>query len=80
VERRIAWDALPGPLKQAIEARTGPITRVRVASAGQNSPLAVIIDARGGKVFASARVVMAWIRAEGSRTSCRSRPCPAECR
>jgi hypothetical protein len=26
MEQRIAWDALPGPLKQAIEARTGPIT------------------------------------------------------
>jgi hypothetical protein len=51
VEQRIAWDDLPGPLKQAIEARTGPITRVRVASAGQNSPLAAIIDARDGKVF-----------------------------
>jgi hypothetical protein len=52
VEERIAWDALPGPLKQAIEARTGPITDVRIASAGQNSPLAAIIDARDGKVFA----------------------------
>jgi hypothetical protein len=52
VEQRIAWDDLPGPLKQAIEARTGPITGVRIASAGQNSPLAAIIDARDGKVFA----------------------------
>jgi hypothetical protein len=52
VEQRIAWGELPGPLKQAIEARTGPITDVRIASAGQNSPLAAIIDARDGKVFA----------------------------
>jgi hypothetical protein len=52
VEQRIAWDDLPGPLKQAIEARTGPIAGVRVASAGQNSPLAAIIDASDGKVFA----------------------------
>jgi hypothetical protein len=51
VEQHVAWDDLPEPLKQAIEARTGPITGVRVASAGQNSPLAVIIDARDGKVF-----------------------------
>jgi hypothetical protein len=52
VEQRVAWDDLPGPLKQAIEARTGPITGVRIASAGQNSPLAAIIDACDGKVFA----------------------------
>lgn len=51
MEQRIAWDDLPGPLKQAIEARTGPITRVRVASAGQNSPLAAIIDTAEGRVF-----------------------------
>src|ERR1700677_942502 len=53
MEQRIAWDDLPGSLKQAIEARTGPITGVRIASAGQNSPLAAIIDtAEGGRVFA----------------------------
>ena len=52
MEQRIAWDDLPGPLKQAIEARIGPITAVRIAAAGQNSPLAAIIDARDGKVFA----------------------------
>ena len=40
------------PLKQAIQARTGPITAVRIATAGQNSPLAAIIDTRDGKVFA----------------------------
>jgi hypothetical protein len=52
VEERIAWADLPEPLKQAIESRTGRITDVRIASAGQNSPLAAIIDARDGKVFA----------------------------
>ena len=52
MEQRIAWDDLPGPLKQAIQARTGPITAVRIAAAGQNSPLAAIIDTRYGKVFA----------------------------
>jgi hypothetical protein len=52
VEQRIAWEDLPRPLKRAIEARTGPITAVRIATAGQNSPLAAIIDARDGKVFA----------------------------
>jgi hypothetical protein len=52
VEQRIVWDDLPGSLKQAIEARTGPITGVRIATAGRNSPLATIIDARDGTVFA----------------------------
>jgi hypothetical protein len=51
VEQRVAWDDLPEPMKQAIEARTGPIESVRVASAGQNSPLAAIINAPDGKVF-----------------------------
>jgi len=52
VEQRIAWVDLPGPLKQAIEARTGRITGVRMATAGQNSPLAAIIDTADGMVFA----------------------------
>ena len=52
MERRIAWDDLPGPLKQAIEARTGPVAAVRIATAGQNSSLAAIIDSRDGRVFA----------------------------
>ena len=52
MEQRVAWDDLPGPLKQAIEAHTGSIESVSVASAGQNSPLAAVIDARDGKVFA----------------------------
>jgi hypothetical protein len=30
VEQRVAWDDLPEPLKQAIEARTGPIESVRM--------------------------------------------------
>jgi hypothetical protein len=52
VEQRIAWGDLPGPLKRAIEDRTGPITGARIATEGQNSPLAAVIDARDGTVFA----------------------------
>ena len=51
MEQRIAWDDLPQSLKQAIEARTGRIADVRVATAGQNSPLAAVIDTGDGKVF-----------------------------
>jgi hypothetical protein len=51
VEKRIPWADLPGPLKAAIEKRTGPITAGRAVTAGQNSPLAAIIDARDGKTF-----------------------------
>lgn len=50
MEQRVAWDDLPKLLKMAIEARTGPITGVRIASAGQNSPLAAIIDTADDKV------------------------------
>src|SRR5262245_25050093 len=52
VEQRIAWDDLPERLRRAIEDHTGPITGVRIATAGQNSPLAAVIDARDGTVFA----------------------------
>jgi hypothetical protein len=51
VEQRIGWDDLDEPLKQAIEVRTGPITRVRIVTAGQNSPLAATVHTRDGKVF-----------------------------
>ena len=51
MEQRIAWDDLPGPLKQAIAARTGPITGVRVMNAGQNSPLAADHRHRATGVF-----------------------------
>jgi hypothetical protein len=51
VERRITWNDLAAPLKQAIEARTGRITDVQIASSGQNSPLAAAIETSNGKVF-----------------------------
>jgi hypothetical protein len=49
---RLAWDDLPRALKQAIEVRTGRIGAVRVATAGENSPLAAIIEASEGRIFA----------------------------
>ncbi len=52
MERRIPWADLPQPLKNAIAARTGPITSARTATAGQNSPLAAIIHTAGGTFFA----------------------------
>jgi hypothetical protein len=51
VAKRIQWDDLPGPLKDAISARTGPITAGRAVTDGQNSPLAAVIDTRDGRVF-----------------------------
>jgi hypothetical protein len=51
VEQRIPWDDLPGTLKAAVEARTGPIVVGRAVTAGQNSPLAATIDTRDGRVF-----------------------------
>ena len=52
MEKRIQWRDLPGPLKDAIEKRTGPITAGRAVTGGQNSPLAAVIGTRdGSKVF-----------------------------
>lgn len=53
MDQRIEWDDLSGPLKQAIEARTGLHHGCpHREHGGQNSPLAAIIEARDGKVFA----------------------------
>jgi len=49
--QRMQWDELPGPLKDAISARTGPITSGKAVTDGQNSPLAAVIDTRDGRVF-----------------------------
>src|ERR1700756_437631 len=49
VEQRIAWEDLPDPLKEAIEARTGLITAARTMTAGQNSPLAAVLDTAAGR-------------------------------
>jgi hypothetical protein len=49
---RVAWDDLPAELKEAITARTGQITAIRTPGAGLNSPLAAIITAENGTVFA----------------------------
>lgn len=53
MEQSIAWEDLPGPPKDAIEARTGPLTAVGTMTAGQNSPLAAaaVLDAAAGRVF-----------------------------
>jgi hypothetical protein len=51
LEQRIAWDDLPGPLKDAIQARTGPIITGRAVTDGQNSPLAAVVQSAEGKTF-----------------------------
>jgi hypothetical protein len=51
VALRIQWDDLPGGLKDAISARTGPITAGQAVTAGQNSPLAAVIKTGDGRVF-----------------------------
>ena len=79
MEQRIAWDDLPGPLKRAIEVRTGPITDVRIASAGQSSLLAATINACDGKVFvkglpSSHRRVITQVREAASARLSRNFP------
>ena len=51
MEQRIAWNDLPATLRKAIEARTGPITAARTATAGENSPLAAIVETANGTTF-----------------------------
>lgn len=51
MEKRIQWDDLPGSLKAAISARTGPIKAGRAVADGQNSPLAAVIETRDGRMF-----------------------------
>ena len=48
---RIQWADLPAALKDAISARTGPITAGRAVTAGRNSPLAAVVDTRDSRVF-----------------------------
>ena len=49
---RVEWEDLPAQVKDAITSRTGQITHIRMPSAGLNSPLAAIITAHNGMVFA----------------------------
>lgn len=51
MEKRIQWDELPGTLKEAISAHTGPVTAGHAVTAGQNSPLAAIAETVSGAVF-----------------------------
>jgi hypothetical protein len=51
VEQRVAWDDLPGPLRDAVAARTGPITTARTMTAGLNSPLSAVLATAAGHVF-----------------------------
>lgn len=48
---RIQWDNLPGLLKEAISARTGPIAAGHAVPGGLNSPLAAVISTETAKVF-----------------------------
>ena len=48
---RIQWADLPAALKDAISARSGPITVGRSVTAGQNSPLAAVVETRDSRVF-----------------------------
>jgi len=51
VEKRIRWVDLPRPLTAAIEKRTGSIIAGHAVTAGQNSPLAAMVETRSGRVF-----------------------------
>jgi hypothetical protein len=56
---RLAWDDLPAGVTEAIAGQTGPISDVRIPSAGLNSPLAAIITTEYGTVFVKGMPVTA---------------------
>ena len=45
------WDGLDALVREAIERRTGTVHRVRTATAGLNSRLALVLDTGSGSVF-----------------------------
>jgi len=47
----IDWDDLDKEVRHAIQARTGPASGVRSASAGLNSEIAVFVDTPSGTTF-----------------------------
>lgn len=49
--QRISWEDLSSDLRQAIEARTGPILFARTAASGHNSPVAATVETASGKTF-----------------------------
>ncbi|APU16207.1 MULTISPECIES: hypothetical protein [Actinoalloteichus] len=51
MQQRIEWHDIPAEVRAAIEARTGPITCVRIPSGGSNSAIAALLDSDGGRVF-----------------------------
>ena len=45
------WDDLGQPVRDLIQAQTGPVHGARTVTAGLNSQLAVVLDAADGQVF-----------------------------
>ncbi|ANN19941.1 hypothetical protein SD37_32905 [Amycolatopsis orientalis] len=48
---RHTWNDLPGTVRAAIEAETGPVSRVVIPAAGRNSDFAATLHTRQGAVF-----------------------------
>lgn len=49
--RHTDWDDLGQPVRDLIQARTGPVLGARTVSAGLNSQLATVLDTAVGQVF-----------------------------
>jgi hypothetical protein len=49
--QRTNWDDLGQPVRDLIEAHTGPVHGARTVTAGLNSQLAAVLDTAGGEVF-----------------------------
>ncbi|MEV6906662.1 hypothetical protein [Amycolatopsis sp. NPDC051071] len=62
---RPTWNDLPRTVRAAIEAETGPVSRVEVPAAGRNSDFAATLFTQRGAVFCKGIV-----DAEGNEERC----------
>lgn len=49
--QRTDWEQLSEPIRQAIEACTGPVYAATTAPSGKNSSIAALLETRAGSVF-----------------------------
>jgi hypothetical protein len=66
---RTDWAGLPGPVRVAITARTGPVLSAQTVGAGLNSAVAIFLRTTLGAVFVKvcAQIIPGWLLRAASR-------------
>ncbi|QKV94923.1 phosphotransferase [Streptomyces sp. NA02950] len=54
---RMGWADLPGAVREAVEARTGPVTEAERIEIGEQSEFASVLDTSVGRVFAKGTLI-----------------------